>query len=124
MVGRELSLRAVTSSPRSDGVLAVDLAGKVTYVNRTTELMTGQARGDLLGHPLGFLLNVASGTVPQRLAVVMGRTSAHDHRAKAPDAWFLDRRESLWIPIEFSAQPIRCRNGIIAGAMIVFREVD
>lgn len=124
MSGQERSPSAASRMSRSDGVLAVDLDGKVTYVNRATELMTGQGRGGLLDHPLAFLLKVVGGTLAQRLPGVTGGGPAHDPRAAASDAWVLDRRESQWIPIEFSAKPIHDRDGAIVGAIIVFRELN
>lgn len=53
--------RAPTALPRSEGVLAVDMDGKVIYVNRATERMCGRARHELLGHPLAHLFETVEG---------------------------------------------------------------
>jgi diguanylate cyclase (GGDEF)-like protein len=72
-----------------DAVLCTDVAGRVTYLNRAAEAMTGWSRAAAAGRPLREVFH----------------------------------RDRYGATVEDSTAPIRDSNGIVAGAVMVFRDV-
>jgi diguanylate cyclase (GGDEF)-like protein len=72
-----------------DAVLCTDIAGRVTYLNRAAEAMTGWSRAAATGRPL--------------------REIFHKH--------------GRGVSVEESAAPIRDRNGLVVGAVMVLRDI-
>lgn len=120
-----VNLSAVSDSgvPGVDAVLAVDIAGRVIYVNRGAEAMTGQARDDLFGHLLADLFEAAEGAAQQGASGLARRAMGEDRRVGPAGDWVLDRRRLVAILVELHAEPIRGRDGRVTGAVIVFRDV-
>ena len=124
MSGNELSGKAVTTPADSNGVLAVDLAGSVCYVNQAAESMTARTRHDLVGRPLTSVFETIDGVVP-RASAEPPRWGRHGGaHATTSIAWVLDRCGELCALIEFLTEPIHDRDGRVAGTMMVFRKAD
>ena len=113
----------VTLNSIGDAVLSTDLKGKITYLNAVAERMTGWRREEAYGRPLDEVFRVINKFTgetardPLKFALQQGRTVGLTTNS------MLVRRDGLESAIEDSAAPIRDREGVAVGAVIVFRDV-
>ena len=115
----------VTLNSIGDAVLCTDLAGKVTYLNSVAETMTGWACADAIGRPLDEVFHIVDGDNRLVAAANPARRAIDEDRVVGLSAdCVLIRRDGVESPIEDSAAPIHNRDGAVAGAVIVFRDVS
>jgi diguanylate cyclase (GGDEF)-like protein/PAS domain S-box-containing protein len=113
-----MTLRAI-----GDAVLSTDLDGRVTYLNRAAEAMTGWPLEEAKGRRLDQVFHIIDGATrepapdPMRLAVQLEKAVG-----LTPNC-ILVCRGGREVAIEDSAAPIRDRDGQVTGAVIVFRDV-
>jgi diguanylate cyclase (GGDEF)-like protein/PAS domain S-box-containing protein len=116
-------LAAATLDSIGDAVLSTDAAGRVTFLNRAAEAMTGWTRDAARGRPVEDVLHIidrdtrARARDPMALALQLRETVG-----LTPDC-VLVRRDGREIAIEDSAAPIFDRDSRVTGAVIVFRDV-
>ena len=114
---------AVTLASIGDAVIATDMQGNITLLNRVAEAMTGWSSNEATGQPLGqvfSIINEQSGAPvanPIKTALESGQIVVlANHTA-------LVRRDGTRISIEDSAAPIRNARGELSGAVMVFHDV-
>ena len=114
----------VTLNSIGDAVLTTNLAGKISYLNRTAETMTGWSLKEALGLPLEDVFKVIDADSRQPPPNPVRRALKANKTIKLPSNCLLVRRDGSEIPIEDSIAPIRNRLGAISGAVIVFHDVS
>lgn len=114
----------VTLNSIGDAVLTTNLAGKISYLNRTAETMTGWSLKEALGLPLEDVFKVIDADSRQPPPNPVRRALKANKTIKLPSNCLLVRRDGAEIPIEDSVAPIRNRLGAISGAVIVFHDVS
>lgn len=114
----------VTLNSIGDGVLTTNMAGKVSYLNRVAEEMTGWPLKDALGLPLKDVFSVIDAET--RVPILDPVTSVIKTGAtvKLPVNCLLVRRDGTEAPIEDSIAPIHSRDNEVTGAVIVFHDVS
>jgi diguanylate cyclase (GGDEF)-like protein/PAS domain S-box-containing protein len=113
----------VTLNSIGDAVLATDVAGDVSYLNRVAEVMTGWSAKDGVGQPLAQVFKVIDANTRQLLAKVVRDTIKENKITKLEHNCLLVRRDGLETPIEDSIAPIFNRDNEVTGAVIVFNDV-
>ncbi|HEX5674697.1 MAG TPA: EAL domain-containing protein, partial [Azonexus sp.] len=114
----------VTLNSIGDAVLTTDLLGKVTYLNRVAETMTGWSCEDALGRPIAEVFNILDGATRETAANPMLRAIAEDRTVGLAMDSVLVRRDGFESAIEDSAAPIHNREGQVTGAVVVFHDVS
>ncbi len=114
----------VTLDSIGDAVLVTDTQGRVTYLNRTAETLTGWTGDDALGHPLSTVFHIVDGLTGQEATNPAISAMREDRIVGLVDHCVLYRRDGNSVGIEDSAAPIHDRNGQVTGAVIVFRDVS
>ncbi|WP_291991876.1 EAL domain-containing protein [Candidatus Accumulibacter sp. ACC003] len=114
----------VTLNSIGDAVLTTDLLGKVSYLNRVAEALTGWSRDDALGRPLSEVFRIIDGTTRQAAANPAQRAIAEDCSVGLIADCLLLRRDGAECAIEDSTAPIHNRYGQVVGAVIVFHDVS
>ena len=114
----------VTLNSIGDAVLTTDLQGNVTYLNLVAETMTGWSCEDALGRPIAEVFTILDGTTRLAAANPMLRAMAENESVGLGTDCVLVRRDGFESAIEDSAAPIHNRDGRVAGAVIVFRDVS
>ncbi|MBI3140251.1 MAG: PAS domain S-box protein [Rhodocyclales bacterium] len=107
----------------TEGVLSVDLDGRVTFANPAARRMLGFPDDEMLGQELHALIHHARAdgspypaeSCPMRLACSQGESSLRD------DEW-LWRKDGSGFPAEFSSAPL-VREGRRVGAVVIFRDI-
>jgi PAS domain S-box-containing protein len=103
--------RAMTAS-LGEGVLAIDLRGRITVFNRAAAELLGWREDEVLGEDVARFLG---GDHPLRWAIDADTTVRGDDRA-------FTRRDGAPFPVSFVAAPIR-RAGEVTGAVLAFRDI-
>jgi len=114
---------AVTLSSIGDGVIAVDLTGKITLMNTVAEEITGWTADIALGRNLAVVLSLTtenSSEPPVDLLRQVQKTGAPCYRQEVVSIYSDDVEEKI---IADSAAPIRDQDGKIIGIIIVIRDV-
>ncbi len=114
----------VTLNSIGDAVLATDVAGNVTYLNRAAERMTGWSHDEALGRPLAEVFRIVD-SATRKTAENPALRAIMEHRTVGLAAdCVLVRRDGSELAVEDSSAPIRSRDGRVAGAVLVFRDVS
>lgn len=114
----------VTLNSIGDAVIAVDTEGLITFINPIAERITGWHSKDAIGRPIEEVMRIViegigdSAMNPVRLAIQEERIVGMALNSK------LQNRIGEEFHVEDSAAPIRDKNGVITGAIIVFHDVS
>jgi diguanylate cyclase (GGDEF)-like protein/PAS domain S-box-containing protein len=106
-----------------DGVIATDVDGTITFMNRMAEVMTGWPQPEALGRPIMEVLRLVHTTTHAGTGNLVQRVLANGVIIDLSPDTLLVNREGLEIPIDKSAAPIRDESGEAIGVVIVFREL-
>ena len=120
---RPLSLPEATLDSIGDAVLSTDLDGRVTYLNRAAERMTGWLTKAATGQPLKDVFRILDGDTRQVARDPLALALQLNKAVGLTPHCILVRSDGHECPIEDSATPIHDRSGRIVGAVIVFRDV-
>ncbi|MGH8078406.1 MAG: putative bifunctional diguanylate cyclase/phosphodiesterase, partial [Lysobacter sp.] len=115
----EVTLRSI-----GDGVVVIDVAGRITYLNPVAEAMTGWSANDAVGEPVIDVLRIVdhqSGEVSLNPLLMAMRENRPLGLARDAD---IIRRDGFHSPIEDSAAPIHDRKGEIIGSVMVFHDIS
>lgn len=109
----------VTLSSIGDAVVCTDVAGNITFLNLVAETMTGWSAGEAIGRPIVEVFKFKHAR-PAPLV----NAADNGHAAQRAPASVLVQRGGVEISVEDSVAPIHDREGEIAGAVSVFRDVS
>jgi PAS domain S-box-containing protein len=107
-----------------DAVITVDTAGRVTFMNRAAQSLTGWPVGEAVGQPFEAVVRVVEEPLwtpfqPQSDTVLQAETAAEP--AIAP---VLVPRHGAAVAVEERGWPLRAPDGSTSGAVLVLREVS
>lgn len=117
------TLALVTLDSIGDAVLTTDLEGRITYLNRVAEAMTGWRSGEARGRPLAEVFRVLDGETRVAGKSCALRAITENRTVSLASGTLLIRRDGLEVGIEDTSAPIRGHTGSVTGAVIVFRDV-
>ena len=113
----------VTLASIGDGVISTDAEGRISFMNRVAESLTGWQESDALDRPLEDVFRV----VNEQSRAPVENPAMWALRAEKvielPTPALLIAKDGTERPLEDSAAPIRAANGTITGAVLVFRDV-
>lgn len=113
----------VTLNSIGDAVVSTDLLGKVTFMNKVAETMTGWSCQEALGRPLAEVFRILDGTTRMAAADPARRAMVDDETAGLAAGCVLLRRDETELHIEDSTAPMHGRDGQVSGAVVVFRDI-
>jgi PAS domain S-box-containing protein len=114
----------VTLASIGDAVITTDADGRVTFLNRVAETLTGWPQHEAVGRPLSEVFRVVNETTRQRvddpamLAVREGRTVGLANHT------VLIARDGTECPIDDSAAPMLGDGNTPMGTVLVFRDIS
>lgn len=114
----------VTLNSIGDAVLSTDIAGNVTYLNTVAEDMTGWSGHEAVGRPLADVFQIVDGATRKPAPNPMTRAVQENQTVGLSANCVLIRRDGVESAIEDSAAPIRDREGVVIGAVIVFHDIS
>jgi PAS domain S-box-containing protein len=113
----------VTLASIGDGVITVDLAGRVTFINGEAEALTGWRAEEAAGRPLEDVFRVVHELTRQPVANSASRAIREGVVAHLAHETVLIGRHGAERPIGDIAAPIRDPDGAVAGVVLVFRDI-
>lgn len=114
----------VTLSSISDAVIATDTTGRVTFMNRVAEALTGWKQEETIGERLEAVQRVADEQTRNQLASLVTRVLQGGAVVGLGDPAVLIARDGTERLVEESAAPIRDGQGKTIGVILVFRDVS
>ena len=115
---------AVTLRSIGDGVIATDIEGRVSIINKHAEDLTGWGQGDALGQPLPTVFSVVHQRTRQTFRNPVSQVLAAGEIVDLPDQSILIARSGSERLIAASAAPIRDLASKIIGSVLVFRDIS
>jgi diguanylate cyclase (GGDEF)-like protein/PAS domain S-box-containing protein len=107
-----------------DAVICTDASGKITFLNRVAETMTGWTLKDAAGRAMAECVRIVDGITGKSIPDPMAKATSQDRKGALPSNSVLIRRDGHEVLIEDSVAPIHDREGLHTGAVIVFRDVS
>jgi diguanylate cyclase (GGDEF)-like protein/PAS domain S-box-containing protein len=114
----------VTLDCIGDGVICTDATGKITFLNRMAEAMTGWALKDAQGRTMAECVRIIDAITRKPILDPMAKAAKQNRTGNLPLNCILVRRDGHEVFIEDSVAPIHDRDGQVTGAVIVFRDVS
>jgi diguanylate cyclase (GGDEF)-like protein/PAS domain S-box-containing protein len=117
----------VTLDSIGEAVLRTDVQGKVAYLNRKAEEMTGWRREEARGRPMADVLRlierVGSPAVGNAPGIAVQEDQARKETAEGTNC-ILVRRDGFECEIERKVTPIQDHEGSVTGAVVAFHDVS
>lgn len=113
----------VTLRSIGDGVVATDIEGKITLINKVTEELTGWTQWEAMGKPLPEVFHIVNEETLEKCENPVEKVFRQGTVIGLANHTALISRSGRMYSIEDSAAPIRNKNGEIIGAVLVFRDV-
>lgn len=122
-LSRQLAFSRTITESLAEGVVAVDSAQQVTFINPAAEYLLGWRGGDLLGKDLQrvALVHDTAGTRPSESAFPLVEVLRDGATYRDAHAVFR-RKDSTVFPVAYSIAPIST-GGQVVGAVVVFRDI-
>src|SRR5579883_2708900 len=91
----------------TDGVIVVDAAGRITFLNPSAEAITGAPAGEVIGKPLARALSIVHDDTETPIESPFISVRQSGERVRLPPNAVIVGRQGSRIPVECSASPIR-----------------
>jgi diguanylate cyclase (GGDEF)-like protein/PAS domain S-box-containing protein len=120
----ETQRMAVRLNSRGDGLVATDISGRVTHLNRIAEALTGWPGAEAAGRPVEEVLQIVDGATREAVADPMTRAIQGNQTSRLLSNCILIRRDGSESAIEHSLAPVHDRLGQVTGVAVVFRDIS
>ena len=109
----------------SEGVITTDNEGRIDYMNRAAESMTGGNREEAMGHKIAELFSLVDESDRRPLGDPVERSLAMRRRVNMGRRALLVSRDGEYEhSVEITASPIRGPGNSISGTVVVFHDVS
>jgi PAS domain S-box-containing protein len=124
--GRELQqqkdLLAVTLASIGDCVMVTDKNGRINFMNRVAEEVTGWTLSEARGEMASEIFRILNEHSRQPVEDPVGKVMKHGVIVGLANHTLLVRKDGSEIPIDDSGAPIRDSEGAFRGVVLVFRD--
>jgi diguanylate cyclase (GGDEF)-like protein/PAS domain S-box-containing protein len=117
-------LAEVTLGAIGDAVITTDSEGKVRFLNRVAEQLTGWSNSEAQGIGIERIVRLAREATNDAIDNPVYKSLQQHHAVAMPGRAQLIARDAHRIAVEDSSAPIRSRDGTVVGAVMVFRDVS
>jgi PAS domain S-box-containing protein len=114
----------VTLASIGDAVITTDAQGRVTYLNRIAESLTGWSNQEASGQPLETIFQIINEQSRKSVENPVQRALREGRVVGLANHTVLVARNHAERPIDDSAAPILDKNGAIVGVVMIFRDVS
>jgi PAS domain S-box-containing protein len=113
----------VTLSSIGDGVMTTDADARIVSLNPVAAAMTGWSSAEAAGRPVNEVLHIVGKETRALATIPVAETLAHGTIQGLANHTVLIARDGRECDIADSCAPIRDRDGLVIGAVLVFRDV-
>ena len=106
-----------------DAVITADTRGRVTFMNRMAESLTGWENGQALGQDITRVFNIINETTRVVIESPVTKALNMEGAIKLGNHTILISRNGLEIPVDDSAAPVKDDKGNITGVVLVFKDI-
>jgi len=107
-----------------DGVITIDKAGVITFMNRTAQQLTGWTLVEAIGKPFEDIFKVLNEETISSIENPLEQTLQQGYAASQTNYYTLIGRDKTEISIEYNATPIKDDAHQITGVVLAFRDVS
>jgi len=122
-LGKQSEWLRITLASIGDAVISTDAEGRVTFMNRVAEALTGWSSGEAVGRPLPEVFHIVNERTREHVENPALRALREGTIAGLANHTILVARNGTERPIDDSAAPIQDTSGTPVGAVLVFRDV-
>ncbi len=114
---------AVTLASIGDAVIAADTGGRVTFMNKMAEELTGWRMDQAVGKPVQQVFRIVNAHTGETVDDPVNEVLRSGAVTGLAGHTVLLRKEGGRVPIDDSGAPIRDGEGLIQGVVLVFRDI-
>jgi PAS domain S-box-containing protein len=114
---------STTLASIGDAVIATDIKGDITFLNRVGEELTGWNYEDAVGKPANEVFHIINEQSRLKIENPVQKVLKNGTSAGMANHTILVRKDGTEIPIEDSGAPILGKSGQISGVVLVFRDI-
>jgi PAS domain S-box-containing protein len=114
----------VTLSSIGDAVITTDVEGRVTFMNRVAESLTGWAQAEAMGRSLTDIFQILNEQSRQPVENPALRTLDTGTIVGLANHTLLIAKDGAEWPIDDTTAPIRNEQGEVVGVVLVFRDIS
>lgn len=114
---------SITLNAIGDAVLVTDAKGYITRLNPVAEQLTGWLQAEALGRPVADIFHIINSETRQQVPVPVMPALVQGTIQELASHTVLVARDGTERAIADSCAPIRNHDGIVIGAILVFRDV-
>lgn len=114
---------SITLQSIGDAVIATDIYGNISRMNKTAEIMTGWSKKDAMGIPLDRVFNIINSENREKVENPVKKVLEHGKVVGLANHTVLISRDGREYHISDSAAPIIDNNGNICGIVMVFSNI-
>lgn len=119
---REKEQLRVTLGAIGDGVIATDVEGNVTFINKAALNLTGHSEKNAIGRPLSEVFHIINSRTRKPCPNPVDTALKRGRKVELANHTVLISRTGQEYIIADSGSPIRSRDGEILGVILVFRD--
>ena len=119
----ERELFRVTINSIGDGVMTTDTQGQVISLNAVAQSLTGWTQHEAQGRPMDEVFHIIHEQSRQPVKNPIWKVLQEGRIILLANHTVLISKDGKEVSIEDSAAPIRDRNGVIIGVVLVFRDI-
>ncbi|HEY0134667.1 MAG TPA: PAS domain S-box protein [Nannocystis sp.] len=123
-LAKERERLRITLASIGDAVISTDVDGRVTFLNRVAEHLTGWTQADAAGRPLAEIFQIVHETTRLPAENPALRAIREGVVVGLANQTLLIARDGVERPIDDSAAPMHDESGAAIGAVLVFRDVS
>ena len=129
IVGRTIALAAseqrwaTTLASIGDAVIATDLSGRITFMNRVAEELTGWTLPEASTKPVADVFHIMNEHTRNRVEDPVAKVLKEGAIVGLANHTILARKDGTEVPIDDSGAPIRDREGKALGVVLVFHDI-
>jgi PAS domain S-box-containing protein len=122
-LAREKERLAVTLRSIGDGVIAIDLDGRISLLNNVAETLTGWTHAEAVGRPFGEVFQTLEADTRAACDNSIASLVVQANRVGVCRSTILVARNLAERPIEEISAPLRDAAGRTTGAVVAFRDI-
>lgn len=115
---------ATTLMSIGDAVIATDVTGRVTFMNRMAEGLTGWSLDEASGKQIQTVFNIVNEQTKAPVDNPVFKVLEKGVTVGLANHTMLIRKNNSGVPIDDSAAPIKDKDGKVTGVVLVFRDIS